>query len=156
MAPFCTWLSLLLLLACCGTCDAMRVASRSPLLRLRGGLDAKWTPNGEGPAPYSTKARQQAGMDPAATAGGAAPAAGGGGMKLTFIMLLVMYLANNWNIAVAIQAFVMKLLAPLLNSYSARKEASEQQAAAATKKALLAARKARLNAKAKKAEEDEE
>ena len=39
------------------------------LYKLRGGLDAKWTPNGEAPAPYSTNARQQMGMDPQAMAG---------------------------------------------------------------------------------------
>jgi hypothetical protein len=32
-------------------------------------LEAKWTPNGEAPAPFSTKARQEMGMDPAAFAG---------------------------------------------------------------------------------------
>jgi hypothetical protein len=34
-----------------------------------GALDAKWTPNGEAPAPFSTKARQEMGIDPTAFAG---------------------------------------------------------------------------------------
>ena len=62
---------------------------RSPLgtvLTLRGGLDAKWTPNGEAPAPFSTKARQDMGIDPAAFAGqtqapGAPPV--GGSLQFT-------------------------------------------------------------------------
>lgn len=67
-----------------------------------------------------------------------------------FAMLLVMYLANNWNVALAIQAFIMKLIAPLIDSMLARQEANKLQAAAAAKKARLAARKVRLKAAAAK------
>jgi hypothetical protein len=133
----------------------MHVMMPSSHVRLRGGLDATWTPNGEGPAPFSTKARQEMGMDPTAMAGGATTGAGGG-LQMGSVMLLVMYLANNWNVALAVQAFIMKLLAPLINSISARQKANQLQAAAAAKKARLAARKARLKAAAAKddAEED--
>jgi hypothetical protein len=95
------------------------------------------------------------GMDPAAMAGGAAPGAGGG-LQMGFAMLLVMYLANNWNVALAVRALIMKVLAPLLDLISSRREANEERAAAAAKKARLAARKARLKAAAAKADAGEE
>merc|ERR1719152_890430 len=95
-------------------------ASLPTLLALRGGLDAKWTPNGEAPAPYSAKARQQMGMDPQAMAqamggaGGAqAPAAAPGAtLRFSLASLIVMYLTNNWKLMIALQDFVMKLLQP--------------------------------------------
>ena len=55
------------------------------MFALTTALDAKWTPNGEAPAPFSTKARQQTGMNPAAFAGqGQAPLTPpSGGLRLT-------------------------------------------------------------------------
>lgn len=71
----------------------MRVAWRLlavTLVASTSALDAKWTPNGEAPAPFSTNARQQMGMDPAAMAAGAVPP--GGSVMLPFNLgaLLVM------------------------------------------------------------------
>mmetsp|Transcript_88143 Transcript_88143/g.121586 ORF Transcript_88143/g.121586 Transcript_88143/m.121586 type:complete len:155 (+) Transcript_88143:50-514(+) len=143
-------LLLLAVLSRCMRADAAYLTVASPILRIRGGLDATWTPNGEGPAPFSTKARQQMGMDPSAMAG--APATGaGGGLQMGIIMLVVMYLANNWKVALAFQSFVKQLLTPVLKSMSARKEAGEMKAAAAAKRAEAAARKARRQAAAAKA-----
>ena len=109
----------------------------------------QWTPNGEAPAPYSTKARQQMGMDPQAMAGmmgqagGAAPPAAvpGATMKFNLAALVVMYLTNNWKLVIALQEIVMKLLKPFLDMYNAQQVAKEKAAAAA---ATAAAREARL------------
>ena len=60
-------------------------------------LDAKWTPNGEAPAPFSTKAREAMGMDPTAFAGqaGNAVVPKGAMLQLTLGALLAMYISNN-------------------------------------------------------------
>ena len=108
-------------------------------------LDAKWTPNGEAPAPFSTNARTQMGMDPAAMAGQAGqPTAvppAGSIMKFTGFNLLIMYLCNNWKIVVALQEIIMGILAPVLGGMESRKKAAE---VAAKAEAAAAARKARL------------
>jgi hypothetical protein len=143
-------------------------ASMPALLALRGGLDAKWTPNGEAPAPYSTNARQQMGMDPeqmaqmaGAGAGGAqAPAAAPGAtLRFSLLSLAIIYLTNNWKLVDGLWAFIMKLLQPLLSSMDARREAQAKATAAEAAKAARAARLARLSAtkaKASSAADDEE
>lgn len=82
------------------------------VLTCAAGLEAKWTPNGEAPAPYSTKARQAMGMDPAAMAGmagaAAAPVSPGGTLKFNLGCLLVVYLCNNWKIVLAVQELVVR------------------------------------------------
>ena len=122
------------------------------LLALRGGIDMKWTPNGEAPAPYSTNARQQMGMDPqamAAMAGGgapgqAAPAAPGATLQFNLCALVAMYFANNWKIVQALHEFLLKLLAPLLSAMGARREVQQKAAAAEEAAAARRARLARL------------
>lgn len=108
-------------------------------------LDAKWTPNGEAPAPFSTNARTQMGMDPAAMAGQAGQATAippaGSIMKFTGFNLLVVYLCNNWKLVAALQEFIMAILAPFIGAAESRKQAAE---AAAKEQAAAAARKARL------------
>ena len=153
-------LSLLALVVVASCHGAIARPPRVALLRLRGGIEATWTPNGEAPAPFSTRARQQMGMDPGAMAGGAQPGPGGGGSRLGLSMAAVIYLCNNWTIAVALRALLMKLLAPLLKALGSRRQAAAQQAQAAAKKQALAARKARLKAaaarKTQAAKDDEE
>lgn len=125
------------------------------LLALRGGLDAKWTPNGEAPEPYSTNARQAAGMDPAQMAGAAAgmpgqpqgaPPAPGATLQFSLLALLVFYLANNWKLVQGIQDIVMKMLAPFINASAVRKETQAKEAAADAAAAAREARAARLRA----------
>lgn len=108
-------------------------------------LDAKWTPNGEAPAPFSTRARQQMGVDPQQFADGSvAGAPPGGGFKLTLWMLGVMYVANNWNAVLALQAILLKLLDPLLRSLKAQGESRERARAAAEAERARVARRDRL------------
>ena len=99
------------------------------LLALRGGLDAKWTANGESPAPYSTNARQQMGMDPQQMAGQmpgmpgqqqAPPQAPGAMLQFNLLALLVIYLANNWKIVLYLQDMVMTILQPFIGAREAR------------------------------------
>ena len=124
------------------------------LYKLRGGLDAKWTPNGEAPAPYSTNARQQMGMDPQAMAGmaggqqGAPAQAPGAAFKFSLLALLVMYICNNYKIVEAVQEIVMKLLKPFLDAKAAKEEAAAKQDAADAAAAARKARAARLKAQA--------
>ena len=109
-------------------------------------LDAKWTPNGEAPAPFSTKARQQMGMDPAAFAGQAAAGAPlvppGTMMKFNLLALLIMYITNNWKMVIAVQDIVLKALQPFLNAAEQKKAAKAREVQA---KAKAAARSARLD-----------
>jgi hypothetical protein len=109
-------------------------------------LDAKWTPNGEAPAPFSTNARNQMGMDPAAMAGQAGQATAippaGSIMKFNVVTLLIVYLCNNWKLVAALQEIVMSLLQPLLGAAESRKQAA---AAAAKAEAAAAARRARVS-----------
>lgn len=107
-------------------------------------LDAKWTPNGEAPAPFSTKARQQMGMDPAAMAGAAAATAvaPGAAFKFNLFALLVMYLCNNWKVVMAFQEVAGTLLQPLFGAMETKKQQAE---AAAKLKAAADARAARLS-----------
>ncbi|KAL3913382.1 MAG: hypothetical protein SGPRY_007999, partial [Prymnesium sp.] len=107
-----------------------------------GAIDMKWTPNGEAPAPFSTKARQQMGIDPQAFAGGTSPATGGGStLRFNLAMLLSIYLANNWKVVLALQQLLQSLIAPFLGSLSARSAAA---AADSERLRLEAARKARV------------
>lgn len=114
-----------------------------------GAIDMKWTPNGEGPAPFSTNARQQMGMDPAAMAGGAPAAPVGGGLQFGVGALFVMYLANNWKVVVALQKVLGSLLAPLLGAAASRRDQAEQLAAAKKAEAARRARVERLARAAK-------
>merc|ERR1719291_539445 len=77
-------------------------------------LDMKWTPNGEAPAPFSTRAREQMGMDPSAFAGAEPSAAPGSTLRLGVAMLAAIYFANNWNVVIAMQAVFSRLIDPLL------------------------------------------
>ena len=122
----------------------LRLVAALGLCALAGALDAKWTPNGEAPAPFSTKAREQMGIDPSQFAGGApAPASGGGStLKLGMGMLAAIYLANNWNVAVALQGFLLKLLGPLLASM---RDSQAQKARAADAALADDVRKARAS-----------
>ena len=136
----------------------MHVGPALALLALRGGLDAKWTPNGEAPAPYSTNARQQMGMDQQAMAGmaaggaGAAPApAPGATLHFNLIALLVMYICNNWKVVIALQEMIMKLLSPVTGAIGVRKELQAKQAASAAAATAREARLARLRASTAKA-----
>ncbi|KAL1514565.1 hypothetical protein AB1Y20_003659 [Prymnesium parvum] len=104
-------------------------------------IDMKWTPNGEGPAPFSTKARQQMGMDPGAFAGQTAVAPKSGMLGFSLGMLLSIYLANNWKVVMAVQALVQSLIAPLISSVNSRRAAA---ASASERLQLESARKARL------------
>ena len=109
-------------------------------------LDAKWTPNGEAPAPFSTSARNQMGMDPAAMAGQAGQATAippaGSIMKFNVVTLLIVYLCNNWKLVAGLQDIVMSLVQPLLGAAESRKQAA---AAAAKAEAAAAARRARVS-----------
>lgn len=110
-------------------------------------LDVKWTPNGEAPAPFSTKARQQMGMDPAAMAGQASrPAVRPKGVAVRYTLgaLAMMYIANNWKMVLVLQDMVMKLLEPFLNARKATQAAATQQETQAQKEAARKARIARL------------
>ena len=66
-------------------------------------LDMKWTPNGEAPAPFSKKAREQMGIDPSSFAGSAQPVARGSTLRLGVGSLLVLYMTHNWNAILALQ-----------------------------------------------------
>ena len=61
-------------------------------------------------------------------------------MKFTGFNLLVVYLCNNWKLVVALQEFIMAILAPFIGAAESRKQAAE----AAAKEQAAAARKARL------------
>ena len=104
-------------------------------------LDMKWTPNGEGPAPFSKKQRESMGMDPAAMAGQPA-AAQGGTLGLGLGALLVVYLTNNWKIVLAMQDVLRPLLSPLLLMIQSRQAATSKATSAA---AARRSRSARLN-----------
>ena len=118
-------------------------------------LDAKWTPaegTGDGPAPYSTKAREAMGIDPAQMAGGGQAAPKPGGTAGLFLSMMgVVYFANNWKIAESLMNVGMGLAAPFL----AQRAAAAEAAVAAENKARMArvreARASRLAADAKKA-----
>jgi hypothetical protein len=79
------------------------------------GLDAKWTPNGDAPAPFSARARAEMGMDE--TPGGrrkpVQPDNWSDGLKVNLGALIVMYLANNWNVALNLQKGTRTLLGPV-------------------------------------------
>lgn len=113
-------------------------------------LDAKWTPNGEAPAPFSTNARNAMGIDPAAFADGTTAGAPPKGAALRFNVgaLLIVYLANNWKAVVALQEMILKLLGPLLGASAARSEAAAKLSSDAAKAAARKARVARLAAEA--------
>jgi hypothetical protein len=117
-------------------------------------LDAKWTPNGEAPAPFSTNARQQMGIDPSAFAGQARgpPAVPPKGVGLQFNAgaLLVMYLTNNWKVVIALQQIILKLLQPFIGAMDQRRDAQEKASKAATAEAARQARLSRLKSKALK------
>lgn len=116
------------------------------LLGAAAALEPKWTPNGDAPAPYSTRARQQMGMDPGAMAG--APQASGkplvpakSAAPFAFGALLIIYICNNWKVVEALQALVLQLIEPFLAASRAKQTADAQTA---KEGAAVAARKARL------------
>ena len=121
-----------LLLLCCTLCSSLA-------------LDMKWTPNGEGPAPFSKNAREQMGMDPAAMAGQPAAARGGGGtLGMGLGALLVAYITNNWNVVLALQRAMQRLLGSLLLASASKSVARAQTTDAAAAKRARAARLNRL------------
>ena len=126
----------------------LRAAALLACMCASSALEASWTPNGEGPAPYSTKARQAMGMDPAAMAGTLA-AAGGGTARLGMYSLAVVYLTNNWNVVIALQRIIMKLLEPFLKAAGAAKAAKECASLEAVQAEAREARAKRLAAKRK-------
>ena len=130
------------------------------LLPLSSALDAKWTPNGEAPAPFSTRARQEMGIDPQSFAGQtqATKPVSTGTFGLVVGSLLTMYLCNNWKIVLVLQELVMTLLKPLLVSLGAAKEQKAKQARAVQAEAARKARIARLkkSAAASSVVEDDE
>mmetsp|Transcript_44057 Transcript_44057/g.115776 ORF Transcript_44057/g.115776 Transcript_44057/m.115776 type:complete len:143 (-) Transcript_44057:134-562(-) len=125
-----------------------RVLSFALVVSLTTALDAKWTPNGEAPAPFSTKARQEMGIDPAAFAGQAGSPVtppGGGSLQLTLGSLLVVYLANNWKIVLALQEFILAMLKPFFSAQDLKREKAEQAEVVAAAAAARTARAARLS-----------
>ena len=113
------------------------------LLPLAAGLDAKWTPNGEAPAPFSTRARQEMGIDPQSFAGQTqATKQVTGTLGLSVGSLLTVYICNNWKLVIMLKEFIMTLLKPFLNSAAAKREAQARMDRAA---AADSARKARLS-----------
>ena len=120
------------LLLCCALCSSLA-------------LDMKWTPNGEGPAPFSKNAREEMGMDPAAMAGEPAAAQGGGGtLQLGLGALLVVYFTNNWNVVLALQGALQRLMGPMLLASASKGAAKVQATDAAAAKRARAARLSRL------------
>ena len=116
------------------------------------GIDMKWTPNGEAPAPFSTNARNAMGMDPAAFAGQAQAAPltpPGGGLQLSIGALIVVYLANNWKVFLALQEMVLTMMKPFLQAAGDKKAAAERLSLAESQAEARKARAARLSAKAK-------
>ena len=99
-------------------------------------------------------------MDPQAMAGmmggqgggkPAPPVAPGATLKFNLFALLVVYIANNWKLVMALQDMVMKLLQPFLDAKSARAAETAKEEAAAAKAAAAKARAARLKAQASSA-----
>tara|TARA_B100000795_G_scaffold236455_1_gene196569 strand:- start:31 stop:432 length:402 start_codon:yes stop_codon:yes gene_type:complete len=125
-----------LLLVCCALCSSLA-------------LDMKWTPNGEGPAPFSKNAREEMGMDPAAMAGQPAAAQGGGTLGMGLGALLVVYFTNNWNVVLALQGVLQRLLGPLLVMQASKTAARAQTTDVAAAKQARAARLKRLAADSK-------
>ena len=117
-------------------------------------IDMKWTPNGEAPAPYSTKAREAMGMDPAAMAGlqqagqKAPLAPPGATLPFTLGCLLIAYIANNWKVALALQEMIMIVLRPFFKQMEAKKAASLKAAELASQAQARRARAERLKSKA--------
>jgi len=110
-------------------------------------LEAKWTPNGEAPAPFSKRARENMGMDPSAFAGGASqPVARGSTLRLGFGSMAVLYLANNWNVVIALKAMLLSLLEPVFRALSSQKTRAKAAAAAASAEEARLARLERLKA----------
>merc|ERR1712087_934251 len=104
-------------------------------------LDMKWTPNGEAPLPFSTKAREQMGVDPAAFAG-SQQRLSGGTVGLGLSSLAIISLTNNWNIVLMLHELVRQMLQPLFTAIQSKQEQKKRvQSAAAAEQA----RKARLN-----------
>lgn len=115
---------------------------------LCGAIDAKWTPNGEAPAPFSTNARNAMGIDPQAFADGTTAGAPPRGSALRFNVgaLLIIYLTNNWKMVLALQEMVLKVVGPFLGMQAARSEAASKASSDAAKAAARKARLARLAA----------
>ena len=103
-------------------------------------IDMKWTPNGEGPAPFSTKARQQMGIDPQSFA--QAPNIKSVTTRMGLASLAVMYVTNNWCIVLALRDWLTRLFEPIFRAMRAQKEQKERLA---TAKAAEAARTNRVN-----------
>ena len=110
----------------------------------------KWTPNGEGPAPFSTKQREAMGVPPDAMAGQpAAPSGGTFGLGLG--ALIVVYFTNNWNVVIALQGVLSKLLGPIMGAAAAKQASRARATNAAQAAQARSARLSRMAVDAKKA-----
>ena len=84
-------------------------------------------------------------MDPAAMAGQPAAARGGGGtLGMGLGALLVVYFTNNWNVVLALQRAMQRLLGSLLLASASKSVARAQTTDAAAAKRARAARLNRL------------
>lgn len=122
-------------------------------LSFSAALDMKWTPNGEGPAPFSTKQREAMGVDPSAMGGqpGQQPeATQGGTLTLGLGALLVVYFTNNWLRVQPLMDVLQGLLGPLLGAAAAPKPARAKAASAKDAQKARAARLSRLAVDTKK------
>ena len=84
-------------------------------------------------------------MDPAAMAGEPVAAQGGGGtLQLGLGALLVVYFTNNWNVVLALQGALQRLMGPMLLASASKGAAKVQATDAAAAKRARAARLSRL------------
>lgn len=130
----------------------LRLACCVLALGFSAALDMKWTPNGEGPAPFSTKQREAMGMDPSAMMGGQPgqpEGPQGGTLTLGLGALLVVYITNNWLLVQPLMNVLQGLLGPLLGAAAAPKATRAKPSAAEAQKAR-AARLSRLAVDTKK------
>ena len=131
---------------------SFRLACCVLALGFSAALDMKWTPNGEAPAPFSTKQREAMGMDPSAMAGGQPgqpEEPTGGTLTLGLGALLVVYVTNNWLLVQPLVNVLQGLLGPLLGAAAAPKPARKAVSAKDAQKAR-AARLSRLAVDTKK------
>lgn len=89
------------------------------------------------------------GIDPAAFAGqnAAHRGASGGSIGFSISMLLVVYLANNWKVVIALQQLLMHLIDPLIQANRARQAAASSRLQLSQMQKARQARLDRLKAK---------
>jgi hypothetical protein len=74
--------------------------------------------------------------------------------RLALLAQVIVYLANNWKLVLALQEFVLGILKPLLNAQEAKKEQAARSEAAAAQAKARKARAARLKKAAGTQEDD--